>query len=300
MAIIISIALALSTPLSVIVLKNISTQADSFHKKCLQLLPKDSIHSESLAALTCGEKITERNLLLNLSKTSLIHIFIVSGSHLILFEQFLGILKMPYFLRFSFLFIYSLAVGWQGPAVRALVGLGLKHLLRQSYCYVPADLAVLATGLMTLFLFPTWWGSLSLQMSWCAALALTIPALLRVRSTVIKACTAQAAILVLMSVPLWGLGSLHPLSIAYNLFLAPLIAFLLLPLSVLTIFIHPAVSLFDGLMTFFTAALPHLADPIQITKNALPASTVIWVWIFLWHLVLHFFRLHLWQGKDLP
>lgn len=298
MVIILITALMLSIPLPDALLKNMSSSANVFHKKCLQLIPPSSQHPEALSALTCGEKITDKNLQNYLSKTSLIHIFVVSGSHLILFDQFLGILKIPYFLRFLFLSFYSLCVGWQAPAVRALLGLGLRRALQYPSLNFPSDLLVLLTGILTLFLFPAWWNSLSLLMSWCAALALCVPHTLRLKKSWVRALAAQLTILLFMSAPLWGLGSLHPLSVIYNLFLGPVVAYILLPLSVLSLLVPATVQGFDITMTFFQEVLPHLTDPIEVGKTSMPTIGLLWLWIFTWHVTLHFLRLHLWQGKD--
>lgn len=298
MIIILITALSLSTPFSEALLQKMSSVAAVFHKKCLQTLPQTSKHPEALAALTCGEKITDKKLQQNLSKTSLIHIFVVSGSHLILFDQLLSILKIPYLLRFLFLSFYSLCIGWQAPAVRALLGLGLRRIQQSTALNFPSDLLVLITGIVTLILFPSWWSSLSLLMSWCAALALCMVPTLRIKKPWAKGLAAQLSILIFMSAPLWGLGSLHPLSIIYNLFLGPVVAFLLLPLSILSLPCPPSVKGFDLVMTFFQELLPRLSDPIEVNKTSLPSLGFLWLWIFTWHVILHFLRLHLWQGKN--
>lgn len=297
MAIILIIALSLSTPSSINLLKNTSHRAQDFHKKCLHLLPQSTSHPEALAALTCGQKITHSVLQETLSKTSLIHIFIVSGSHLILLDQLLSILKIPSFLRFLLLSIYSLAVGWQAPAVRALIGLGSKQLLRHSSFHFPTDLIVLLTGLITLTLFPAWWSSLSLQMSWCAALALSLPSLLRLQGSWQKVFFTQITIWFFMSVPLWGLGSLHPLSLIYNIFIGPIVAYILLPLSILSLLFHPLVQYFDFTMSLFNFWLPKIIDPIELKNHTLLHTGVVWTWIFSLHLGLHFLRLKRWQGR---
>lgn len=297
MAVILIIALSLSTPISIGLLKNTSHYAQDFHKKCLHLLPHSTTHPDALAALTCGQKITNATLNETLSKTSLIHIFIVSGSHLILLDQILSILKIPSFLRFIFLSIYSLAVGWQAPAVRALLGLGTKELLRRSPIHFPTDLTVLITGLLTLILFPSWWKSLSLQMSWCAALALSLPGIFRLQGSWQKVIVAQIAIMLFMSVPLWGLGNLHPLSLVYNVFLGPLVAYFLLPLSILSLLFHPLVQYFDFTMSLFNFWLPKLIDPIELQNHQMLKTGFVWMWIFSLHLTLHFIRLKRWQGR---
>lgn len=298
MVLILTLALCLSIPFSDNLLKNTSSKATHFQQKCRSSLPSTSNYGEALASLVCGEKITDKDLDQTLKKTSLIHIFVVSGSHLLLLDQVLSILKIPFLLRFLFLSLYALCVGWQAPAVRALLGLGIKWLLRHKYFFFPPDLLVLITGLVTLLFFPKWWGSLSLQMSWCAALALCWAPTLRIQNSWLQAIASQFAIYFFMSAPLWGLGSLHPLGLIYNLFLGPVVSYLLLPLSFLGVIFNPLLFLFDLVMTVFSNTLPLLADPIDLQRGPPPSVRLLWVWISFWHIIFHFLRLHLWQGKD--
>lgn len=291
-------ALLLSMPLPTYLLKNMSYFSEQLQKKCLETIPTNTVQHKSLASLVCGEKITDEEIKDNLRKTSLIHIFIVSGSHLILLDELLSIIKIPLYLRFIFLGSYSLYVGWQAPAARALIGLSLKEFFRRKSLFFSADLVVLITGFFTLFLFPEWWTSTSLVMSWCAALALCLPSLLRIKNIFARSVTSQFAIFFFMSAPLWGIGSLHPLSILYNLFLAPVVSFILLPLSFLAVAFSPFLHLFEIVMTFFMSSLSVLSEPIELAKTSPPKLGLLWCWIFIWHILFHFLRLHLWQGKD--
>lgn len=298
MVIILTLALLLSTPLPRNVLKNTSHLAEQLQEKCFQRLPTETEQHNSLASLVCGEKITDAELKQNLQKTSLIHIFVVSGSHLLLFDELLSILKIPVFLRFLFLGGYSLCVGWQAPAVRALLGLIAREFFKQKRFFFPSDIVVLFTGLFTLILFPLWWTSSSLVMSWCAALALCLPAVLRIKNPWVQSVMSQFAIFFFMSAPLWGIGSLHPLSMLYNLFLAPVVSYVLLPLSFLAVFFSPFLHMFEKVMIFFEASLAALSEPIETTKTTSLNISLLWLWVFIWHILFHFLRLHLWQGKD--
>lgn len=298
MILLVTLALCLSIACPPTLLINTSQLAQKFQQKCVQILPRNSQEQQSLSSLLCGEKITEPELQKNLQRTSLIHIFVISGSHLILLDELLGILRIPLFVRFIVLGLYSLAVGWQAPAVRALLGLFTRSLLQSRRWYFPSDLTVLIAGLLTLTLFPDWWGSLSLVMSWCAALALCWPSLLRIRTPLARVFLAQISIFLFMCAPLWGLGSLHPLSLVYNLILAPVVSYILLPLAFLTALMPALVSVFDQVMAFFKEALAIVAEPIVVTKGTLPKIEILWVWILFWHVFMHFLRLRLWQGRD--
>lgn len=298
MIILLSLALCLSIAVPDGLLINTTHLSQKFQEKCVHFLPKNSQEQQSLASLLCGEKITDTELQKYLQRTSLIHIFVISGSHLILLDELLGILRIPLFVRFIFLGFYSLAVGWQAPAVRALIALGTRHSFKYFRLHLPPDLMVLVAGLVTLILFPPWWDSLSLLMSWCAALALCWGSLLRVKSTLPRLLLSQVGIFVFMSAPLWGLGSLHPLSLIYNLLLAPVVSYVLLPLSFLVTLLPSGVFIFDGVMDFFRQSLEVLSEPIVLHKTRPPSVAQLWLWICFWQIVMHFLRLHLWQGRD--
>lgn len=293
------LALCLSISLPSHLLSNTSHLASKLQQKCVQTLPRDSTERASLASLLCGEKITEENLRKKLQQTSLIHIFVISGSHLILFDQLLGILRIPLYVRFLILALYTLATGFQPPAVRALGGLLAAATLLWRGWRIPADQRVLAVGLTILAAFPDWWQSRSLIMSWCASLALCVPSILRLRGSLQRLSVAQGAIFVLMMPPLWGFGSLHPLSLLYNLLLAPVVSFVLLPLGLLTLIIPHSSFLFDNTLTYFTTGLQWVSEPVQLPAGSSLPTPLLWIWVFLWHLLLHAFRVWRWQGRHL-
>lgn len=301
MLILLILALALSISPSDSLLKNTSALSRTYQQKCLKTLPRDPQTRPSLQALLCGEKITDLNLKENLVKSSLIHIFIVSGSHLIFLDRFLSILKIPLFLRFMGLGLYSLVVGWQAPAVRALASLGMRAGLRHMGLSFPGDLVVLACGLLALTLFPAWWRSLSFQMSWCAALALSFPSILGLSSRSWKSLLySQFLILGIMAPLLWGWGSLHPTGVLSNLFLGPVVAVILLPLSFLALFHESLLTIFAKVLLLFEFTLTSVVEPVPLPdESALPTS-FFWIWIFFLHVFFHFLRLRLKQGRDLP
>ena len=298
MIILLFLAFALSNSSSPLLLKKTSEIASVFQQKCVQILPTESVNRATLSSLLCGENITDKSLKENLIKTSLIHIFVISGSHLILLDELLSILKIPVFVRFAFLSLYSLCVGWQPPAVRALIALGTRIGFKKLHYHFPADLVVLISGLITLFLFPEWWNSVSLLMSWCASLALCWVSVFNIRNKISAVLVAQLAIFLFMSAPLWGIGNLHPLSIVFNLILAPLVSYLLLPLAFVVSVIHPLLPVFDFAMNAFQAILKDFAEPVTRGQALAPSISLLWTWIFAWQTFFHFLRLRLYQGRD--
>jgi competence protein ComEC len=284
-------------PNELALLKKIAPLINSTHSKCLELLPKAAKNYASLASLVCGEKLTDETLKENLSKTSIIHIFIVSGSHLIFIDAFFDLLAVPFFIRLFFLSFYSLAVGWQAPVVRALVSLILQGIQKHYSLFFPRDLTTLMSGLCTLALFPEWWKSNSLIMSWCASLALSLPTILRIKESLKSNLLAQASLFLLMTIPLFGFGSLHPLSIIYNLILGNVVAFVLLPLSALTLISTNFVIIFDAILETFKFVLENFSEPITMISHSSFSTPTLWSWVFAWHIFFHFLRIHLYHGK---
>lgn len=298
MIILLLLALTLSNSNSSFLLEKTSNVAAIFHQKCVQILPTESVNPKTLSSLLCGENITDISLKQNLIKSSLIHIFVISGSHLILLDELLSILKIPLFVRFIFLTGYSLATGWQAPAVRALIALATRTFFKFYKWPFPSDITVLCTGMITLCLFPEWWNSLSLLMSWCAALALCWTSVLRIRENFWRTFLSQLAIFLFMSLPLLGIGNLHPLSVIFNLLLAPVVSFVLLPLAFLSVLIHPLLKVFDFVMRLFSTALQFFSEPITVAAGERASIEYLWLWIFTWHVIFHFLRLKIYQGRD--
>jgi competence protein ComEC len=299
MLILVILALTLSISNSPALLKNTSALSGTYQQKCLQQMPTDSKTATAIQSLLCGEKITDAKLKTDLMKSSVIHIFVVSGSHLILLDQVLSIFRIPLFLRFLLLGFYSLIVGWQPPAVRALGALLMRTGLRHYRIYFPGDLLVLACGLLAPALFPGWWTSMSFQMSWCAALALSFPSVVGIRSASWRgALISQGMIYLLMLPVLWGWGSLHPLGILNNLLLAPVVALVLLPLAFLALFHSSMMFIFGKVFSVFEVLLQAVSEPVLIPQGQATNGFLLWVWILSLHGVFHFLRLYLKQGQD--
>jgi competence protein ComEC len=279
-------------------LNNASGLSESYQQKCLTLLPRESVNYSALTSIVCGEKIDDQNLKQNLVKTSLIHIFVISGSHLILLDELFAMLRIPFFVRFLFLAFYSVIVGFQPPAVRALSALGLRGVFKNRGWHFPADQMTLIAGCFTLALFPAWWNSPSLLMSWCASLALAWSSLLKIKNKIHRVLFNQCAVFIFMCAPLWGLSSLHPLSLLYNLLLGPVVSYLLLPLGFLSVIVPHSVFAFDFVMTTFAQILKWAAEPVPLASSKQILLSTLWVWIFCWHIFFHFLRLRLRQGRD--
>lgn len=298
MIIIILIAFLLNKPFTSELLKNTSEVSTVAQQKCLQILPEMKKNQNTLSALVCGKQLEEPNLKNNLNKSSLIHIFIVSGSHLILLDELLSILRIPLYLRILILGFYTLAVGLQPPAARAFAAIGLRSGFRFFKLNYPSDLITLIAGIGVLTVFPAWWISSSLMMSWCASLALSIHFSHYKENIPLRIFIVQLLIFVLMIVPLWGLGNLHPAGILNNIILAPLITFGLLPMAILSIVFHPLLPCFEWLTNNLNLLLAAVNEVILPPHARQLGPAKIWVWIFFWHILIMIYRIHMHRGKD--
>jgi|GEM_PF-1292254 ComEC/Rec2-related protein len=298
MIFLIFLALNLSNITTSELLNNTTALSSKFQKKCNDILPTQQDISTPLASLICGEKITDQDLAQNLSESSLIHLFVISGSHLLLLDELLSILSFPLFVRSWILLSYTLVAGWQPPVVRALFGWGLRKFPTFQSLHLPTDLVVLFTGLFTLALFPDWIESKSLLMSWCASLALTVPGTFKVRGSLNKILLMQICIFIFMIPCLWGFGSLHPLGLLFNLLLGPAVGFLLIPLGALAIVAPSTGFLFSGVLTAFNELMRGLTDPIVLPKGEALSVEMLWLWVIALHCSLHALRLLFRQGQD--
>lgn len=236
-----------------------------------------------MASLLCGEKVTDPALLDSLRQTSLLHLFVVSGSHLIALEFLLTMLRIPSRLRRLLSLVFVALTGFQAPLVRAFVGLCLP---REGSRWGPRsrpDLDVLKAGALTLALFPSWIDSLSLSLSWLAALALSLPWGEGWQGAFRRAIAVW--FFLLPAFVGWGLPS--PVSWLTNLLLAPVFSFISLPLALIAlgdgIFTRP----FDLFMDGFVALIGALAGPPQPTVGSFPSPSLLWAWIAILHLAIH-------------
>lgn len=251
---------------------------------CLQLLPEKAAHAKAMGSLLCGEKVTDPALLDSLRQTSLLHLFVVSGSHLIALELSLQFLKIPRPVRRGIAAGFVVLTGFQAPLVRAFVGLCLPGEGSRWGPRGRPDLDVMKAGLLTLALLPAWITSLSLALSWLAALALSLPWGEGWRG----AFRRSIAIWVFLAPALAGAGVPSPLSWLVNLFVAPVFSLLSLPLAVVALpggrFTLPFDLFMDGFFALL-AGLAGLSPPPG--QMRFPEPVALWLWIGFLHVTIH-------------
>ncbi len=238
------------------------------HAICLKHTP-ESAYSFIYEGIVCGENLPHQDLANLFKQSGLIHLIVVSGSHLVFLEGTLDFLLRKVKYRKNIinlvLVLYILMTLAQPPSVRAGLQRLLSALNKKLQWHWPDLLCCFMTGFFTLLLFPGWWNSHSFLLSWAATFAMTIsrtkihPRHLRFHFWMYW----------LLVIPLLTLTCPQPLSIFCNWLLAPLIGGILFPLSALCYFIpilHSFVDLgwqmLERLLEFLVQEAPRLtSDP---------------------------------------
>jgi ComEC/Rec2-related protein len=200
-----------------------------------------STYRDLYQAIVCGSPLSSPEWKQTFINSGLIHILVVSGSHLLFLDQIVARLNISSGLRLLLIHIpFTCVAGFQPPVMRAVVQRGLQQLpdLRLSSCQVQA--------LVTAFLLvaaPSWTQSLSFQLSWMCGILLSLPRLTR-WPVALETSTKIFIGLIPFSA---ALGLISPLSILTNWLIAPLIGGVLFPISALCFVMSWLSFLVDGL-----------------------------------------------------
>ncbi len=177
-------------------------------------------------AIVCAKALPRDSFYESLKTTGLLHLIVVSGSHLVFLESILRMLKIPNKLILLLLLIYGITCLWDPPVYRAFIYYFLLSTsLKNKFPNLYLQLSSLILGLI---IRPELIDSLSLQLSAYCSLILAWP-----QSSFLK---KSIGIYVFLFPILIGIGHANPWSIVINLILAPLISFLLFPLNFAAIF----------------------------------------------------------------
>ncbi len=213
-------------------------------------------------ALICGTSLPQDSFQSQLLQIGLIHMLVVSGAHLGFLQNIFQLLKLPRILIWGLLSAYTLFSGAQAPVLRAWAQRSNK---------MPSSMQqVVWAGVFCIGIYGF---SFSLLLSWLATLGVMWPG----RRSLLK----QALLIYSVMTPaLFSLGTQHPLSIVWNLIVASLLGWGLLPISLLAP-IHPWIGylsegtwkLFLGLTQWMAWMTPHWDWQFKIS--------VAWPWIYL-------------------
>lgn len=214
----------------------LAIQTESLSQICLQSSPFKNQTENVWQALVCGQSLMRTEFWGNALKSSgLIHIFVVSGSHFLVFTWILNFLHIPNWIQNIVLWTFNAATGFTAPGTRACLALSLQKTL----CLQDHQ-KTLCVGFLCLGLQPDWIFSYSFWLSWLAGFMLQFcprdP--LRILQNFLFFATWS-----FLGTPLslWAL--------ILNIFLAPIIGWVLFPLALLSL-IYPFAFLFEDLLGF--------------------------------------------------
>ncbi|MFZ4404597.1 MAG: ComEC/Rec2 family competence protein [Pseudobdellovibrionaceae bacterium] len=258
---------------------------------CLNILPDTSAKSIS-AALLCGENLEPSRFKQNILQLSLIHIFVVSGSHLIFLNWLLKKLHAPSILRICILFCYCGCCQFQAPVTRSFIQLILSQ-RRTAWLLTPESI-ILASGSLCLLLERSWLNSLSLALSWATSLSLVISRTLSSSTTNFLGQLGQqtgVALCLLGLLKPWSY--LHPLALLSNIFLAFPMSLALLITSLLSILNSFFIPWHEKLFIFFSEILNQLTTllPQIVLTNKMQIPIQMWFWLIFLHLFIFLYRL---------
>jgi competence protein ComEC len=275
-------------------LKSVSDFAHSF---CLNQVPSHATSAAEIKALVCAENFSNLSQQQLYISSGLIHLFVVSGAHLLFIEQFLnkisGEKKLPFTLLFSVLFAYGLMCALNPPVSRCLIGFAVNEFLFVRNIRWPAHFRILVVGCLTLLVNPDWISSLSLQMSWVAAFTVTLTSeLFKERSAFFR----QSLFFIFLYPMIMWFQPASPGIILSNLFLAPVLEFILLPSAFLAWIFHVFTPFFDFLIQIFVTMLNGLEFNYASGADS-PSNLALLNWIFILslHLVAHLY--HVFQNR---
>ncbi|MBC7421326.1 MAG: ComEC/Rec2 family competence protein [Bdellovibrio sp.] len=258
------------------------------HASCINRLPENSTALPELKALVCAENFSGLYISEIFVSSGLIHLFVVSGAHLLVLQKIYNRLSpgKSQKIFFATLFIYAGACEFNSPVTRSLVAIYFSSLLISKHLFWPKHFCLLLVGLLTLLIEPAWLQSISLQLSWLAAFVVSLNQdFFRDKSFLFKQSLyffALLPLLIYLQIP-------SPLVIVLNLFFTPVLEFLLFPLGLLVWFFPRMYPLFDYLIEFCKWLLLKINMQWQFQPDSAPTFLIIFNWalIFLLHLIAH-------------
>lgn len=257
--------------------------AATLQNKCELLSPLQFENHQWISAVVCGRSPAQNPDYRILQASGLLHLIVVSGSHLVFIEQILSIIfqnfRWSFGLKIFVLAAFALFTGFQPPVVRALCSNLIDKFQTSNKLFWSPPAITYIAGLVVLMFAPKWWSSISLQLSWVAALALqTVSA-----STSYFRLKQQLAVFVLMFPLLMQFAPPHPISIVFNVVAGPIIGAILFPVSALTLISADWFWFVDDLWNLFFRAL-HITVPDLPMQTPMKLGSPIWIWLYIFAL----------------
>ncbi|MCJ8278250.1 MAG: ComEC/Rec2 family competence protein [Bdellovibrionales bacterium] len=231
------------------------------HGVCLLNSP-DSHYKPFYQAIVCGQNLTNSLEYGLLRDIGLLHIIVVSGSHLVFITQIMSRSRIPQtklFIPFI-LTAFTLVTRMDPPITRALVHLFLASVIKSNKLNLSPTVSLIGSLVFCISMNPPWFYSSSLLLSAGASLGIA-----RGKNIFTQSLLCYIGLLPL----LLDFSQLSPSSVIVNSIITPLISFILFPSSLLCFFV-PLESVIDCLWEF----LFFIIDNVQ-SFNALSFH---WEW----------------------
>ena len=267
------------------------------HQSCIDYGPQNVKAVKELNALVCGQdfqSLADSEIYIH---SGLIHLFVVSGSHLVLiqrtflkFEKFFEdrtqfVAQLLTLIIHSFLFIYIFICDLNPPIVRSYFFIVVLSFSKKYLLQVSTQNALLIASLCGLILQPHWITSLSYQMSWIAGITLIyIDEIYRQSHLLIKNFLFYMHFYLTMLF----LGLPQVVTVLISTAISPLLEYILFPLAFIVYILSDLGPLFDVLITVLKFVLNQFElKPFLRDFNSYLVISLNWLLIFALHFFIH-------------
>ncbi len=243
------------------------------HQLCVSSSPP-SQHIQLYKGIVCGENLDSATLSNLFATTGLLHLLVVSGSHLLLVASISKRIKINDSIIMFLCLIYSFICLLEPPIVRAYIFIGLNHINQKRHLQWSSWHRHFITIFLCICLFPNWIESLSFQLSILCAFALSL-----------TSRHPNLWVYIVLFPALLLLGNYHPFSVLINVSLGPVLGVLLFPLSALAYFIPNLYIGVDLLWTLLIKILHQISFYLQTQSDYTMtySPTIFWSYILvLW------------------
>lgn len=263
----------------------LSSETKFIHSVCLELIQKNYFSSPVAEGLVCGKPLRQFFLSSPWLESGLIHLLVVSGSHLSLLRRYLSKIHFNDLFIFLLLLIYSLACLFNPPIARSLFQFGLVLLLRYQVKYWPTHFIVLISGLITLLIDDKFISSVSLQMSWMAGLTLVFIEE-NIHEKINQHFMSPLLFFLLFLLTYTQLGLPSITIVVFALVMVPFLELILFPLALVTLISPPAMNLFDQIIQSLYFIIEQLEFQTLRPESQVSLITTHWIIIIFLHIYL--------------
>lgn len=202
--------------------------------------------------------------------------------------------KPPRTLILLLLAAYALSCNLNPPITRSWILFALTTALLKIRSHWPAHYQLLVAGLLTLILNPEWITSLSLQLSWIAALAASLGSL---QLKHVRIFTRQTIFFALLFPTIVFFQIPSSSVILMNIFLTPVLEFILFPLALIVWFLNFLHPVFDYLIQILKTIFKNTEMLYRFQLEDLPSSLVLGNWILIFAIHIFYHSLHVQQRR---